>query len=95
MTKFAVPRLERILIVPVGMENVKKAANLRRDLSYIALWEVLLLAFILITFFGFLDRTSDKKYEFSRTSYQTKVDLYDLRIEDNSKSINDRVETGL
>lgn len=75
--------------------NDKNVQSLRRDIGFVVVWELLILAFILITFFGFLDRTNDKRYEFSRTSYQTKVDLYDLRIEDNAKPATDRVETGL
>lgn len=78
------------------MENSRNVKSLGRDMSHLVLWELMLLGFILVTFFGLLDHTKDKKeYAFTRTSYQTKVDLYDLRIEDNSKSLNDRVETGL
>lgn len=77
------------------MENNKNVQNLRRDWGHLAVWELILLAFILVTFFGLLDRTKDKDYNLARTSYQTKVDLYDLRIEDNSKSMDDRLETGL
>ncbi len=77
------------------MENNRNVQSLRRDFSNVALWELIVLALALVTFFGLLDHTKDKENTFTRTSYQTKVDLYDLRIEDNSKSINDRVETGL
>lgn len=77
------------------MENNNEVQSLRRGVSHWALWELVVLAFVLVTFFGLLDRTKDTQHTFARTSYQTKVDLYDLRIEDNSKSINDRVETGL
>ncbi len=81
------------------MENNRNVQSLRRGLSHLALWELFLLAFVLVTFFGLLDHTKDSAKNssdtFTRTSYQTKVDLYDLRIEDNSQSINDRVETGL
>ena len=100
--------MEQILIVQVdiradfesvfevgAMENNRNAKTLRRDMSQLAVWELIVLAFVLVTFFGLLDQTEDKEYQFTRTSYQTKVDLYDLRIEENSKSINDRVETGL
>lgn len=77
------------------MENDRNVENLRRGFNHLALWELILLAFVLVTFFGLLDHTKDTQHAFTRTSYQTKVDLYDLRIEDNSESVNDRVETGL
>ena len=76
-------------------ENTTNVQSLRRDLRHLALWELIVLALILVTFFGFIDRTKDKEYNFNRTSYQTKVDLYDLRIEDNTKPANNRLETGL
>lgn len=77
------------------MENINRRRSLSRDLSFVVAWEVLLVIFTIITFFGLVDRSSDKHYELSRSAYQTKVDLYDLRIEDNSKAMNTRVETGL
>lgn len=77
------------------MENGNRVQSLRTDLSYLAVWEVLLLLFTMVTFFGLADRPSDKQYGVTRTAYQTKVELYGLQIEDSSKPMNDRVETGL
>jgi hypothetical protein len=85
----------RRLVKARTMENNRNVKALRRDFGQLAVWELILLAVVLVTFFGLLDHTKDKEYQFTRTSYQTKVDLYDLRIEENSKSVNDRVETGL
>lgn len=76
-------------------ERTKSVQSLRQDLSHLALWELMLLAFILITFFGFLDSTKNKELSLARTAYQTKVDLYDLRVEDNTKPATSGLVTGL